>query len=248
MIRAVLFDLDGTLRLNRPSGLQAFIEYATELGLHLSSEQRRAVERWVHAYWSGKHSGIARDTPDPMAFWCEYTHGMLNAAGIEDACRQYTQTIVQMFGERYHSEPYVPPEAHTVLRSVREQGYTLGLVSNRLEELTPVATELGLSDYFHFMLSSGQVGAWKPDARIFIRACEIARAEPHECLYVGDNYYADAIGAQAAGLVPVLLDPNDVFPEAECVRIGRLDDLLSVIGCQFSGLSISSPNNQSPSN
>jgi len=232
MIRAVLFDLDGTLRLSRPSGLEAFIKYATELGLNLNSERRRAAERWVHAYWSGKHSGIARNAPDPMAFWCEYTHGMLNAAGIKDASCQYTQAIVRMFGERYHSETYVPPEAHTVLQAVRERGYTLGLVSNRLEELTPVAMELGLSNYFHFMLSSGQVGAWKPDARVFIRACEMAQARPHECIYVGDNYYADAVGAQAAGLVPVLLDPNDVFPEAECVRIGCLGELLSVIGCR----------------
>ena len=47
---------------------------------------------------------------------------------------------------------------------------------------------------------------------------------------MGDNFYADVVGSQAAGLVPVLLDPNDVFPDAGCVRVKSLSDLLSVIG------------------
>jgi putative hydrolase of the HAD superfamily len=229
MIRAVLFDLDGTLKFNRPNGVEAFVQFSAELGLTFCADARRNVERWVHAYWSGKHSGVARNTPDPAAFWREYTRGMLNAAGIEDAACQYTQAIVQTFGERYHSETYVSAESHAVLRAVRERGYTLGLVSNRVEELTPVATELGLGDYFHFTLSGGQANSWKPDTRIFLQACEMADAAPDECLYVGDNFYADVIGSQAAGLTPVLLDPNDVFPDAACVRIACLNELLSVI-------------------
>ena len=228
MIAAILFDLDGTLRFNRPSGLEAFIEFASELGLTLGAEARRAVERWTHAYWSGKHSGFIATLDDPAAFWRAYTQGMLTAAGIEDTC-VYTHAIVRAFGERYHAESYVPDEAHTILRALREDGYTLGLVSNRADDLAAVAADTGLSDYFHFTLSGGQANSWKPDARIFIQACEMAGAAPHECLYVGDNFYADAQGAQAAGLVPVLLDPRDVFPEAACVRVAHLGNLLHVI-------------------
>jgi putative hydrolase of the HAD superfamily len=228
-IRAVLFDLDGTLRFSRPSGLEAFVEYATELGLNICGERRRAVERWVHSYWSGKHSGAVRDASDPNTFWREYTRGMLNAAGIDDPSQEYSQAIVQAFGERYHAENLIHPEAHAVLRSVRERGYILGLVSNRAEELTPIAADLGLGEYFHFTLSGGQAKSWKPDSRIFLQACEMAQTQPHECLYVGDNFYADVLGAQNAGLVPVLLDPNDVFPEAECRRIACLAELLLVI-------------------
>jgi hypothetical protein len=34
--------------------------------------------------------------------------------------------------------------------------------------------------------------------------------------------------------VPVLLDPNDVFPDAGCVRVRCLGDVLSVISQQLS--------------
>jgi putative hydrolase of the HAD superfamily len=230
MIRAVLFDLDGTLKFNRPNGLEAFVQFSAELGLMFCAEARRNVERWIHAFWSGKHSGFAGMSKDPPAFWLDYTLNLLKAAGVEERALDYAHTLRQAFDERYKPESYLHPEAHTVLRALREDGYTLGLVSNRAEELTPVATELGLSDYFHFTLSGGQVGSWKPDTRIFYRACELANAAPDECLYVGDNFYADVVGSLAAGLQPALLDPNDVFPDAGCARLKSLCDLLSVIG------------------
>jgi putative hydrolase of the HAD superfamily len=230
MIRAVLFDLDGTLRFNRPNGTEAFVQFSAELGLSFCAEERRKVERWTHSFWSGKHSGFARESDDPEAFWLNYTHNMLKAAGVQDDSMALAQAIRHAFDERYHPEPYIHPEAHTVLRAVRDEGYTLGLVSNRVEDLMPVAAALRLGDYFHFTLSSGQANSYKPDTRIFLQACEMAGAPPSECLYVGDNFYADVVGAQAAGLVPVLLDPNDVFPDAGCVKIKCLSELLSVIG------------------
>jgi HAD superfamily hydrolase (TIGR01549 family) len=228
MIRAVLFDLDGTLKFNRPNGVEAFIQFSAELGLTFCAEARRNVERWTHSFWSGKHSGFARMSDSPETFWADYTYNQLKAAGVQDDSMTYAHAIRHAFDERYKPESYLHPEAHTVLRALHNDGYTLGLVSNRAEELAPVATELGVSDYFHFTLSGGQVGSWKPDTRIFYRACEMANTAPSECLYVGDNFYADVVGSQAAGLVPVLLDPDDVFPDAECVRISCLSDLLSL--------------------
>jgi len=230
MIRAVLFDLDGTLRFNRPSAIDAFFQFASEMGLSscANGDARRNVERWVQSFWSGKHSGVVQASGDPEVFWNDYIRNELLAAGVQDDSPALVQAFRQAFYEHYHPEACLDPEAPTVLRAIKDRGYTLGLVSNRAEALTPVATDLGLGDYFHFTLSGGQANSYKPDARIFLQACDMAGALPSECLYVGDNFYADVVGAQAAGLVPVLLDPNDVFPDAGCVRVKRLSDLLSV--------------------
>jgi len=41
---------------------------------------------------------------------------------------------------------------------------------------------------------------------------------PEQTMYVGDNYFADVIGARNAGLQPVLIDPEGVFDQhAECL-------------------------------
>jgi FMN phosphatase YigB (HAD superfamily) len=42
---------------------------------------------------------------------------------------------------------------------------------------------------------------------------------------VGDNYYADVIGAQRAGLPAVLVDAEDIFPEADCSVINEIGQL-----------------------
>ena len=84
-------------------------------------------------------------------------------------------------------------------------------------------------DYFEFTYVAAEVDAWKPDPRIFDRALELSTSTPGQVIYVGDNYYADIIGANNAGLQPVLLDEKGIFPDAECVvieRVGELVDLL----------------------
>jgi FMN phosphatase YigB (HAD superfamily) len=57
----------------------------------------------------------------------------------------------------------------------------------------------------------------------------MAGTRPDETIYVGDNYYADVVGARRAGLRPVLYDPGSLFPESECPAIKSFDELKAVI-------------------
>jgi putative hydrolase of the HAD superfamily len=44
-------------------------------------------------------------------------------------------------------------------------------------------------------------------------------------VYVGDNYYADVEGARAAGMMPILIDPDGIFPDPGCPVIRSLGEL-----------------------
>jgi FMN phosphatase YigB (HAD superfamily) len=46
---------------------------------------------------------------------------------------------------------------------------------------------------------------------------------------VGDNYFADVIGAQKAKMRAILIDPEGLFPEAECTVIDAFDELQMVL-------------------
>ena len=59
---------------------------------------------------------------------------------------------------------------------------------------------IGLAHHFAATISAREVGASKPDPRIFRAACERAGAEPHEVLHIGDHWLIDVVGARAAGL------------------------------------------------
>ncbi len=59
MINAVLFDLDGTLRHNLPSGGEFFADSIIQFGLHLTNEDRLRGSRWENFYWANS-LGLAR--------------------------------------------------------------------------------------------------------------------------------------------------------------------------------------------
>ena len=46
---------------------------------------------------------------------------------------------------------------------------------------------------------------------------------------MGDNYYADVIGARRAGLMPVLYDPQGIFPDPDCASIASFDELPTML-------------------
>ncbi len=94
-----------------------------------------------------------------------------------------------------------------VLRTLREEGYTLGVVSNsdgRVESLLELA---GLRKYLGFVVDSAVVGVEKPDPGIFRIALERAGVEARLAVHVGDIYEIDVMGARAAGVEGILLDP-----------------------------------------
>lgn len=231
-LAAIFFDLDGTLRHNEPEGFRMYVEYLAELGHSLTPEQRAHGERWTHYYWSVApelQDDIEAYSPDTPEFWAKYSERQIAALNLDDPANTIAQQVNQLFTERYKPINRVPEDVLPTLARLRQAGYTLGLVSNRLGSLDTVAKDLGLSDYFHFTLSAGQAGAWKPSPKIFERALELAQCSAYRAMYVGDNFYADVEGARAAGLQPVLIDPRGLFPEAGCLVIHTIGDLLTLI-------------------
>lgn len=227
-ITTVLFDLDGTLRHNHPNGFDIFIGFLKELGFALTPEQIHAGHRWTHYYWSiapEMHADMREFGGEGADFWRRYTQRQLQSLGITGDLPALAARIAALFDERYAPIHQVPDDVIPTLLRLRELGYTVGLVSNRLEPLTSLVTELGLANFFVFTLSAGEAGSWKPEPAIFHKAVEMASCRPEQTVYVGDNYYADVEGAQAAGLHPILIDPHGLFPEAICPVIRSLGEL-----------------------
>jgi HAD superfamily hydrolase (TIGR01549 family) len=59
---------------------------------------------------------------------------------------------------------------------------------------------IGIDGWFDAVVTAEEAGAPKPDARIFVRACEVARCSPAEVLHAGDDLVKDVGGALGAGL------------------------------------------------
>ena len=219
---SVFFDLDGTLRHSDPPARDVFYQFAAELGLAISPEQRIAVERWVNRYWADSKElledlerfGPWRDNRD---FWVNHARRQFIQLGTENAfAGELALAVTVRMWDTYESEDCVPDDVIPTLTGLRQAGFKLGLVSNRSDPLDEIVESLGLKDMFDLMLAAGEVGWYKPDPRLLLIAAERLGVEPGETLYLGDNFHADVMGASAAGMTPVLLDPRGLYPEASC--------------------------------
>lgn len=228
-IKAILFDLDGTLRHHLPTGGEVFVEHVKSMGLQISDEDRIRAEHWEHHYFANSPE-IQADgkmfKADQKGFWANFTKRRLVALGIHaaQALELAPQASAHM-EEFYKPEVHVPQDAYTLLKFLKEEGYILGMVSNREEPFREELIKLKLDSYFKFLLAGGEVNSYKPESAIFERALELAGTSAPETMYIGDNYFADIIGSHRAGLTPVLYDPGSLFPEADCAVIRSFADL-----------------------
>jgi putative hydrolase of the HAD superfamily len=123
---------------------------------------------------------------------------------------------------RYRPFPDVLPTLH----NLREQGKMLAVVSNWDPALPILFAELGLAEFFAFILPSAEVGVEKPDGRIFSLALQRLGLEPQKVVHVGDNYEADVVGAGAVGITPVLLDRKGKARYRDVICISSLAELI----------------------
>ena len=234
-IRAVLFDLDGTLSLSRSDTHEKMFAFAQESGYTFAPKAQHAAIRWSHWYWARPRDDLEAEGAygNDDDFWLIYVNQYLEVASIPEEFRESIRQLAgDYFKDRRWTEGYLAPGTKHVLWTLRERGYGLGLVSNRKHPLTGATIELGIADHFDFTLSAGQAGSRKPDARIFEQSLEMAGSIlPAEAVYVGDNYYADIVGARRAGLQAVLIDRRGAFNgfAEDCVTIRELETLISLL-------------------
>lgn len=232
-IKAVFFDLDGTLRHSVPEGAQVFDEYLITLGHRLTEEARQRAMRWEYLYWANSadlRDDLLAHSADTDNFWIEYSRRRLVAIGLSPAsARELAPQVSAHMGEMYKPESIVPEEVRRLLSALKEAGYILAVISNREKPFHELLASHNLGEFFHFSLAAGEVDIYKPDPGIFKHALERADVSAHETVYVGDNYFADVVGSCRAGLQPVLYDPNGIFPEADCTVIKSFDELDAVI-------------------
>ncbi len=233
MIRAIFFDLDGTLRHNRPSGSEFFAEQAMRLGLQATSEDRLRAMRWEHYYWANSPE-ISADRkaylPDEGRFWAAIARRQLVALGASNAeADRLAPLMNEYMRTEFKPQSVVPEDALRLLPTLKQNGYVLGLLSNRDKPFDEEVAGLGLGSFFELTLAGGPLQMWKPEPHLFRHACEQLKLQPAEAIYIGDNYFADVIGARRAGLLPVLYDPRGIFDDPGCPIIRSFDELYGVL-------------------
>lgn len=233
-IQTIVFDLDDTLRYNEPHAHAFISDFAETLrGRPLTQEERRAGQRWEHQYWASSaelKADITAYKEGTQEFWVNYGVRSLLALGFADAdAQQYAAQVHAYMRENYSPISHVLPETRAALISLRQRGYRIGLLTNRPRPVHAEMNALALDLHMDFFLAASQLGAYKPDKQIFLRMLAFLNTPAESVLYIGDNYYADILGARQAGLQCILLNWNELYHNPDCDQIRRIDELLALL-------------------
>jgi putative hydrolase of the HAD superfamily len=215
MIRAVFFDLDGTLydrdaAIRRIAGEQ-FDAFRPELGVEEKVFIDRLSELDDHGH--NRHPRLHHALVESFGL----------AAGLGDRLEEY-------FRAHYSNHCRITRESFATLSALKAGGKKLGLITNGpTERQSRKINHMGIASLFDTILISEAEGIRKPDLRIFQRALDRCGVLAGQSMFVGDHPEIDVEGARNAGMVPVWKTVPYWQVSADVLRINDLAELLPLV-------------------
>ena len=194
----LLLDALGTLVELRPPAPRLRARLA-EAGFEVSEERAAAGFAAEIEYYLAHHlDGADRASLDDLRDRCATVMmEALDVGGLDHATARRVMLAALEF------RPY--PDVVPALTALRGEGRRLVIVSNWDCSLPEWLGPPGLLALVDGVVTSADVGAAKPDPRIFRRGLELAGGRPQDAVHVGDSVANDVEGARALGIRAVLL-------------------------------------------
>lgn len=212
MIRAIFFDAGNTL---------IHMDYAAIAKALAEHGVRTTASDVQHAEWRARvrldasfTAGTSTESSDSGERYLRY---LLDEVGVRDAA---TVAALSAWRRGYNAPIGLwtegEPDAEAALALARARGLRTACISNSNGTVAAILEGLGLGRHLDFVIDSSQVGVEKPDPRIFRIALERAGMAATDAVYVGDLYSVDVLGARAAGLNAILMDPGACWGARDC--------------------------------
>ena len=188
MVRAFIFDLDGTLLTTEALWVQATEEYLRGLGVAISHED--AVAMVYGRSWHDIYPDLVKRMPG----------GGLPRPDVEEAMAPI------YYGLRGSRDIRIPSSIALLERLARE--YPVCIVSGSSRKEVALGVELmGVGDALRFFLGAEDYSPGKPDPICYLKAAAKLAVPPAECLVFEDSW-AGVQAAKRAGMVCIALSRN----------------------------------------
>ena len=186
-IRAVFFDLGGViLRTEYQAPRQHLAE---KLGMEYDD-----LVKVVFDSESGYQASMGAITPD--AHWAAVIKRLKRPASEMESIRH-----------EFFAGDIIDRTLLKFLRSLRGT-YKTGLISNAWGDLRDYIVREKFDDAFDHMIISAEVGAVKPDAKIFKIALEQAGVQAHEAVFV-DDFAVNIEGCEKVGMQGIYFEDTE---------------------------------------
>lgn len=219
MIKAVIFDFDGTLSNRVYNAYGVFNSYARKYFKDFSDIEFEAVLQDFLLYDSNGTIPVR-----------------LRLVPLMEKYGQYLpDTFVEDFTKHYYDYMYeftiLKDETIEVLDTLKGK-YKLAILSNG-QSMTQhnKIDAVGIAHYFDEIVVTGDYDKDKPDPEIFLMTAENLGVKPEECMMVGDVFCTDIIGAIKAGMKTtwIVIDSEKPSQYYHGYRVRKLIDVLDIL-------------------
>lgn len=218
MIQAVIFDFDGTLSNRQANAYYLFKDYFKPYFKDFDDMEYEAVLQ------------------DLLTMDC---NGTINvkyrmAPFINKYNKYFSENDFDKFNEFYYEYMWkyavLKPETIDVLKALKGK-YKLAVLSNgQSKSQHDKISHCNMDEYFNEIVVSGDIGINKPNKEIFEIMADKLGVKCEECVFVGDVFSSDIIGAIRANMIPVWIEGNYERPSSyKGIRITKLGELIDVL-------------------
>lgn len=197
--KAVLFDLDDTLFDHQHASACALGElhnrYAVGIAFEaFAAEHARVLEKYHLRFLSGEFTLDAARAARMAEMFAAFGEVVSEAKALEISLR---------YRELHQANRRLVAGAGELLGALHGRTKLAIVTNNSVTEQWDKLRYLGISDRFDAVLISEEIGITKPDRAIFDAALSRLDCAQDDAVMVGDNWEADVMGAQAAGIAAI---------------------------------------------
>jgi putative hydrolase of the HAD superfamily len=213
-IEAILFDVNGTLRMREPHEPTQ----QTALGLILDFLGKKDAPDSFWEKLSSRHKDYSLWAQENLLqlseaeIWTQWLMPEIPSQQIEPVAPELTLAWSERKGRT------VPkPGAEETLLELKRRGYRLGVISNSMStlDIPRCLDAFGWKELFEVVILSSAVKCRKPAPEIFWEATSKMNIEPTHCAYLGNRISRDVVGCKRAGFALGLILESPAGPRAD---------------------------------
>jgi HAD superfamily hydrolase (TIGR01549 family) len=218
-LKAVIFDLDGTLYDLKRLRLAVISALLRHLGLH--PRRLLKVSLTLRHYRKALEQLRLREQPGEDLHGLQLTLAARHSGAPEsDVAECIQRWFVEIPRGLLRQSRY--SGLIEALDAIAAAGLQMAVLSDypAIEKLEA----LGVRHYFSVVVSAQDVGLLKPHPAGLVQVMQQLKVQPEEALYVGDRYHLDAVTARRAGVRCAILGSEGRHRE-DCVALASISEV-----------------------
>lgn len=218
---AVIFDLDSTLTNTHRYPIVASAWLLKKSGIE-SEELTSSYIRHLVIRYRTAIQAIVEGAPYRSAY--EIVHTAMGES-LNDIDHHADPFLVKEAADRFkalHLElSTLYDGVYEILHNLKTKDMKLGVISNSFAgNARIILSNLEIDHFFSSVVDCGDVDAFKPMKAPFERVLKELSTDSSMALYIGDEYYADMVGAKSIGLSTIWINNRKVSIDDQIAKYG----------------------------